>query len=334
MEDIVKKYLDDSATEAEKRELLHWLRQKENRRHFVFHRYSWKSGLDKTWFPAGGEEIWNRIQSGLLERSFGEWQKSRKAQQILRYAAIFFFLTTLGVVTWLVTLRTVKADRRLTTIMADNGQISRVELPDGSLAWVNSGSAISYDQFFGLKNRELQLKGEAFFDVRKSDKIPLVVHCEELNMRVTGTKFNVNAFPKENHVSIVLEEGSVELFRKDNSAFLYRMNPGELAFFDLSTRKLTVSAINTHRYTSWKEGIIHLYDQTLTEVAARLTTRYNQKFEISDEVKNYHYTFTIKNESLAEIIGLIEKITPVKAEQHGTLIKFKSARKVAGSMDK
>jgi len=51
-------------------------------------------------------------------------------------------------------------------------------------------------------------------------------------------------------------------------------------------------------------------------------------------VKNYHYTFTIKNESLAEIIGLIEKITPVKAEQHGTLIKFKSARKVAGSMDK
>lgn len=330
MEEIVKKYLGNTATEAEKLELLQWLRLKENRRHFVFHRFSWKSGLDKTWFPAGGEETWNRIQSGLLERSFGGWQKSRKRELILRYAAIFFFLTTLGVVTWLVTQRTLKEDRRLSTIMADNGQISRVELPDGSRVWVNSGSAISYDQSFGLENRDLQLKGEAFFDVMKSDKVPLVVHSAELSMRVTGTKFNVNAYPKENHISIVLEEGSVELFRKDNSAFLYRMNPGELAFFDLSSRKLAVSTINTHRHTSWKEGIIHLYDQTLTEVAGRLTTRYNQEFEISDEVKNYHYTFTIKNESLPEIIGLIEKITPVKAEQKGTIIKFSSARKIPG----
>ncbi len=334
MKEIIVRYLEDAATDSEKLELLHWLRRKENRKDFVFHRSVWERGLDANNFPAGGEETWNRIQSVMLEKSVQGWQKSRKIQQWMRYAAILFFVTTLGTLLLWYAGRPGAAGLRTTDIITDNGQISRVELPDGSKVWINSGSELSYNNQFGIQNRELFLKGEAYFDVSEMEGVPLVINCKELNIRVKGTKFNVNAYPEENNISVVLEEGSVELLRENNSSFLCPLKPGEMAIFDLIKKEMSVSTINTHRYTSWKEGIIHIYDQTLEEVAGRLTTRYNQEFNVSEEVKHYHTTFTIKNEPLSEIISLIEKITPVKAEQQGSVIFFRSARKVPGRTGK
>jgi transmembrane sensor len=333
MKEIITKYLEGTATESEMMELLQWIRVKKNRKEFFFHRFGWKDGLDKNSFPGDGEETWNKIQSRLLEKSFTGWQKSRKIQQFLRYAAIFFFLTTLGSLIWVFTIGLKIPEELMTRVIADNGQISKVLLPDSSLVWLNSGSTITYGNHFSEESRELQLVGEAYFEVSKNEKCPLIVNCNGLQVKVKGTKFNVSAFPGKDKISVILEKGAVELLRENNSSFPYILKPGELAEFDISNKKMAVSKINTYKYTSWKEGIIHIYDQTLDELAERLKTRYNQEFVISDEVKHYHYTFTIKNEPLQEIIGLIEKITPVKAVQNGAVITFKPDNKKIRRMD-
>ncbi|HRV89576.1 MAG TPA: FecR domain-containing protein [Prolixibacteraceae bacterium] len=322
MEDIINKYLEDTATDSEKKELLAWLRNRENRKAFFFHRSVWEKRLGGGRIPAAGGETWQRIQSGLLERSCEGWQKSRRLMQFLRYAAIFFFLTTLGFsLLWVLQGRR-SGNETVTRVMADNGQISRAGLPDGTQVWINSGSAISYDSDFGVKNREVRLTGEAYFEAHKGNRLPLVVNCGELLVRVTGTRFNVSALPGSPNIDVVLEEGSVELLREQNTSFHYTLKPGEMASFDLSRKKMTVTTVNTHRITSWKEGMINIYDQPLEEVALKLRSRYNQEFVVDPGVKEYHYTFSISKESLQEIIALIEKITPVKAVQEGNVITF------------
>lgn len=326
MEEIIIRYLEERATDAEKGELLAWLRKKENRKTFQFHRSVWLKGLEKESYPAGGRETWFRIQSGLLEKSAEGWQKSRRLTQTLRYAAIFFFLTTLGVSLLWWSQRKLTKQEVTTTIMADNGQISRAVLPDGTQVWINSGSAVTYGRDFGMKNRRIALTGEAFFDAAKESVHPLVVDCNELMIKVTGTRFNVSAIPGTSAISVVLEEGSVELLRQQNSSFHYTLKPGDMATFDLNNKKMIVTTTNTRRFTSWKEGIIHIYDQTLDEVAQRLKNRYNQEFVVNDEVKEFLYTFTIRNESLQDIIALIEKITPVEAIQEGNVITFRKGK--------
>jgi transmembrane sensor len=323
MKEIIVKYLEGTASDAEKRELLEWLRKKGNRKDFDFHSFAWKNGLNKDSFPSGGEETWQKIQSGLFKKNYSGWQKSRKVEQFLRYAAVFFFITTVGSLLWVFVNRPNASVERVTRIIADNGQISKVLLPDSSVVWLNSGSSLTYSNSFAENNRDLRLIGEAYFEVAKNKKLPLVVNCNSLLIKVTGTKFDVNSYPSKDKISIILEEGSVQLLSKNNASFQSTLQPGELAVFDLSNKKLAISKINTYKYTAWKEGIIHVYNQTLAEVTERLKTRYNQEFKISADVKPYHYTFTIKNEPLQEIISLIEKITPVKAEQNGTVITFK-----------
>jgi ferric-dicitrate binding protein FerR (iron transport regulator) len=101
------------------------------------------------------------------------------------------------------------------------------------------------------------------------------------------------------------------------------MNPGELVQYNKSDNKFDVTHINTSKFTSWKEGILNIYDQRLEDLVKKLELRFNQKFEVENEVKDFRYTFTIKNETLEEVIDLIQQITPVKIEQENETIIIK-----------
>lgn len=323
MQLIITKYLEGQASNVEQAKLLVWLRKKENR--LIFNRFSleWKESLDVTQLPSENLESWNNIQTALLQKSYAGWQTSRKMNQFFRVAAIFFFVISIGSSVYFYMNQTEKFPEVYTNVMAENGQISKVELPDGSLVWLNSGSEISYSNFYASKNREIKLTGEAYFQVTRNEDIPLIVNSGELKIKVLGTKFNVSVYPESDHIDVVLVSGKVELLNSNIESFSYFLKPGERAVFDRNNRNLKVSNVNTTKFTSWKDGIVNIYNQPLEEVAKRLETRYNQKFEFTDEVKGFHYTFTIKNESLDEIIKLMEKITPVKATQKEHIISFK-----------
>ncbi len=327
MKEIIHKYLSGTATSSEKSELLHWLKNKENRKEFAVLKWSWRKEMGKETFPGGGEDTWSKIEHQLFEKSISEWQKSVRIGHMMRYAAIFFLVTTLTGMAWFFINKPEKPVVLNTTVIAENGHMSTIILPDGTKVWLNSASTLSYSNFFGKNNRSVKLNGEAYFDVVKNEELPLLVNCGELMVRVTGTRFNVNAYPENKEIGVVLEEGGVEISRPGYSRYIYSLEPGERAVFDVENKKLNVSEVNTAKYTSWKEGIINIYDQPLDKVVLKLKTRYNQEFIVDEKVKQYHYTFTIKNEPLQEILALIEKITPVKAEQSGMVITLKQDMK-------
>lgn len=337
MKQIIKNYLEGKATFEEQSQLLEWLRKKENR--FVFDSYSlsWNETLDLSQLPEESMESWNQIQAAILEKSFKQWQRSRKIQLFFRYAAIFFFAISLAASlwSWHLSRSSQTGNDLFTKVEAENGQISKVVLSDGSTVWLNSGSKITYSNLFGKANRNIQLSGEAYFDVSHNEQLPFIVNCNELELKVLGTKFDVTSYEENKHINVVLEQGSVELLNTKVKSFNYRLKPGELATFDKKERELTVRNVNTTKFTSWKDGIINIYDQSLEHVVKRLEMRYNQKFIVNEEVKGLRYTFTIKNESLEDIIKLMEKITPIKATQKGNVIDFEmDISKINVSMNK
>lgn len=323
MKQLITKYLDGRATAEEQAKLLVWLRQKENRIVFNSLKLDWKNGLDVQQLPEGSEKSWSSIQDHLLQKSYTGWQSSRKMNQFFRIAAIFFFVLSLGSAVYFVSNQFKTTPEFFTSVVAENGQISKVKLPDGSTVWLNSGSELSYSNLFASDNRNVSLSGEAYFQVTRNEEIPLVVSSGELQVKVLGTTFNVNAYLESDRIDVVLESGKVELLSTAQKSFKYYLESGERATFHKKSRELGVSNVNTTKYTSWKDGMINIYDQTLEELVKRLETRYNQKFEYADELKGYPFTFTIKNETLDEIIDLMEKIAPIKTIQNDTIIEFK-----------
>ena len=324
MRTLIFKYLEGSATDSEKAELLQWLRKKENR--IVFHSYKleWRKGLKNDQFTVGGEESWNRLQGKLWQKSYNRWQESLKTQQFFRYAAIFFFALSIGTAVWHFSGQSSRNIQETTTsVIAENGQISKIELPDGSFVWLNSGSRISYNNFFAEQNREVELSGEAYFDVAKNAELPLVVNCNDLYVRVLGTKFNVAAYSWEESIDVVLEEGTVELVNPVAKTTFSEMESGQRAQFSKENSALQVNDVNTSHFTAWKEGMINIYDQPLKDVVKRLEIRYNQEFVYDKEIEDFRYTFTIENERLEEIIRVMEQITPVKAIQQKDVIELK-----------
>ena len=327
MKEIAFKYFEGRATDAELEQLLGWLRKKENRLVFNSYRLDWKKSLEPNRFPGGGEESWHELQAALGQKSYNRWQKTRKIQQFFRVAAIFFFVISLGSMAWYFTHQPQNIPETYTSVMAENGQISKVELPDGSLVWLNAGSKLTYNNFFSAENREVTLTGEAYFDVTKNEKLPLVVDCNGLQVKVLGTRFNVNAYDVGKMAEVVLEEGTVELINTITNADLYRMKPGERVQVNLETSQYFSEMVNTARYTSWREGIVNIYDLSIEDLVRRLEKRYNQKFELTPEVKKLRYTFTIENEPLEDVLKLMERITPVKVKQTDETIKIEIDKK-------
>lgn len=322
MRKTANKYFEGLASDAELRQLLEWLRLRENRSAFKQYKLDWKKSLGHDLFPGGGDEIWNRLQAKLGQNSYQKWQQTLRIQKIYRIAAIFFFILSLGFSVFFLQQNFSATPEIFSTVQTENGQISQIVLPDGSHVWINSGSAVTYSNHFGVSHRNLNLTGEAFFEIAEDRELPLVVDCGQMQVRVTGTRFNVQSYEPESHVEVVLEDGEVELIRAGQK--FYTLKQGERVNVDIRKNQFSKAQVNVERYTSWKKGVINIYDLPIEEVAKKLEKRYNQKFELMPDVIGMRYTFTIHNETLEEILKLMEKFTPVIAEQKEDVIIIKA----------
>ena len=187
MKSIIYKYLNDQASASEQKKLLDWLRDASNRNEFDQLKLSWKKDFDLQEISENERMVWDQIQTKIIRKNNQGLQKSRRLQSIFKYAAVLFFLLSIGSLTFMF-LNKSQTPELTTTVMADFGQVSKVVLPDSSTVWLNSGSSITYSNVFGTTTRNIELSGEAFFDVTKNPKIPLIVGCNDFRIKVSGNK--------------------------------------------------------------------------------------------------------------------------------------------------
>lgn len=157
------------------------------------------------------------------------------------------------------------------------GRNTSVLLPDGTRAYVNSGSRLVYPSAFRGRTREVFLMGEAYFEVAPNPKTPFVVRTNYLNIVATGTVFNVSAYPADKWIETVLVEGKVML--RENSSRLQRreieMKPGEAVSYNRETLETSVYPVNTSDYVTWHLGYLNFHSTDLNRVVVKLERYYN-----------------------------------------------------------
>ncbi len=323
MKSIITKYLRGKSSDDEQNELLYWIRKEEHLSEFQQIKKDWTDEVVRESVPSEFVNDWRSIQNRMMEELQEAVQRKQRTLNFFRYAAIFLLLIAVPSVVYTLLSNWHTNPLVYTTVAADNGQISKVVLPDSTVIWINSGSTIKYNNEFSATNRDIELLGEAYFKVHKNKDLPLVVSSEDLRVKVLGTEFSVSAYPEEKDIQVILEKGKVELTSTSKANLKQEMNPGELVNFTKANKEIALSKVNPGLFNSWKDGIINIYNVPLKELVVKLEKRYNQKFEVDNEIKDMPYTFTIKNENLSSVLSLMEKITPVTVVQDKNVINLK-----------
>ncbi len=201
------------------------------------------------------------------------------------------------------------------TIETLPGQKSNIKLPDGTSVWLNSETKLTYPVPFSRESREVQISGEAFFDVAKVDDCQFIVDMGKIDIKVLGTKFNVSNYLIDDRLEIVLESGKIELCSDENAAKNAQLilNPGEKAVYNKLEEKLTVHTVQADWYTAWIKGKLIFRDEPMNEVVSKLNHWYNAEIVITNPaISQYTYTATFQNESLDQVLELLKISAPLE----------------------
>jgi len=259
------------------------------------------------------DKAWMRLESKMNSKN----DQFSLFRQISRYAAVFILALLLGGLgySWLQPhFNSGSSSSALVEYTAPYGSKTSLKLADGSLVWLNAGTTLKYDQQFGSRNRDIELSGEAYFEVAKNKDLPFTVNAKEMSVMALGTKFNVKAYPEETAVETILLEGSVKLQNSETgkrSEIL--LNPGQKAILNSGSNKFEVLATSDTYEVSWITNKWVIKNTKLGEFAKLLERRYNIDFTFSDErIKEYEFGGTIKDETIEQVLTAISYSAPLK----------------------
>lgn len=222
-----------------------------------------------------------------------------------RYAAILVLAVGLSCI-WLI-FKESPIPISMNKVICPEGQIAEVVLSDGTHVWLNSESSIAYPSSFNGEDRRVELIGEAYFDVEKNEDNLFQVKVKEMQIKVLGTSFNINAYPENDYIETTLVEGKIELLNETGDKIL-DLQPGQKACYDSSLGKLLLSEVDTNFYSSWKDGKISFFNERLELIIARLERWYNVEFVIKHtEINDYRFSGTIvKDKPLLQVLEIIK----------------------------
>lgn len=200
------------------------------------------------------------------------------------------------------------------TLYVPAGQRAELILPDSTKVWLNANSKLVYPTSFKKGIRQVELDGEAYFDVKHNEDNPFVVGTKSMNVTVLGTEFNVSAYSDIEEFNIALLRGSIELNLPDRSR-RYRMTAGEQVFYKKG--KYVSAQIGNMDYFKWKEGLLCFNNQPIHVIIDKLRLYYDVRSEVADLPfleERYSGKFRVKEgiEQVLKVLQLEHKFTYVK----------------------
>ncbi len=189
------------------------------------------------------------------------------------------------------------------------GSQTKVILPDGSLAFLNSGSILKYDVSYANRRiREVYLNGEGYFEVKRDETRPFIVRAQDLNVKVLGTTFNVRAYHEDPEIEVNLLAGSVNVYVNSEINGNIILSPNEHLIYNKLTKKMWSSKTNASLSTKWITGRISFVNRPLLDVVTQIEQRYNVKINIQTEkMQNEIFSGSISTKySIDEILNYID----------------------------
>ena len=181
-------------------------------------------------------------------------------------------------------------------------------LPDSTTVFLNAESRLRFpDRFVPGSERIVYLSGEAYFDVKRDPRSPFLVCLENSAVKVTGTSFNVKAYPDDTNEATTLISGTVSMGIGTTEQWIV-LKPGEQGYYDATRKTLLQQTVDVNYYTAWKDGVFAFYRQPLEEVMKTLGCWYLFDTHYQNEaLKSILYTGKInRHASIREVLHTFE----------------------------
>ncbi|MEG2573710.1 MAG: FecR domain-containing protein [Bacteroides sp.] len=198
------------------------------------------------------------------------------------------------------------------------GQRAQFVLPDGSKVWLNSSTQLAYKTSLWSRLRQVDLSGEAYFEVEHNEHAPFVVNSKDIKTQVLGTKFNVRARPAEDKVVTTLLKGSVrvDLPEKDNDSFI--LQPGQILNVNTKTLKSTLtSSPSARNVLLWINGKLTFEETNFLQITQCLEQHFDVQFHFDSE-KLKKETFTCEFLTDDDITSILSALSMTKGFQYKT----------------
>ncbi|RAJ81841.1 ferric-dicitrate binding protein FerR (iron transport regulator) [Chitinophaga dinghuensis] len=201
------------------------------------------------------------------------------------------------------------------------GERKSFQLPDGSTVTLNGDSRLTLEQGFSTANRQMQLSGEAFFNIVANPAIPAIIHAGIMEVKVLGTSFNLKAYPEDNHATASLISGRILVAVPGTNHQKVLLSPNDKLV--VSTTEPALTAIATHTTTivkldttqnnheinevSWVHNRLYIDNQTLADAAKLMERWYGVTIEVDPTIANtYRYTASFEHETLEQALKAMQ----------------------------
>ncbi|MCU0454872.1 MAG: DUF4974 domain-containing protein [Bacteroidales bacterium] len=350
---LIGRYLEDKCTGEEKNKLIELLGSVKDERSSKEELLSQLNDFQEAGENISRvdfERIYTELMNEINHRDEQEKEKENENRRIrvrrlviqaVSAAAIIcfgFFLGTVFSPAGKVTVTEQPVSAAYIEVKAPLGARSEVRLNDGTEVLLNAGSMIKYRSDYNLNNRDLTLEGEAYFRVASNTDLPLVVNAGNINIKATGTEFNVKAYSEEGIIETTLVDGEVEISHKGNSDKdkVLILKPNQKAIYAEQSDLLTLEKIkeiepqavkiqkietadllvspetDVEQATAWTQNKLIIRSENLESLCTKLQRKYNVTFVFSSsEIKKHRFSGVLLDETLQQVLDVITLTAPV-----------------------
>lgn len=326
MDEIILKYLNETATDNELEQLLKWLdKNEENLQYFSEIRDLWLASAKPFANTLDDAEAFNRFKKEVLAYEFRQKSK-RFTLKWLSAAAVLLLVCSVGSYyagKKSISLQTVQVV--VNQITTGTGNKRTITLPDGTFVWLNSDSRLIYPEKFTSNVRKVTLEGEGYFEVMPNKSAPFYVEVENMTVKVLGTHFNVQSYKHKECSETVLLSGKVEILCKNNGKVI-ALSPNQKLSFDKRQMNYTVQQVNATDYALWKEEQLTFDNEELGVILTKIGYWYSMDMVYGKNIPiKSRYSLAIRNESKEEILKMLSIIAPIdyKIENEHIIINLK-----------
>ncbi len=200
------------------------------------------------------------------------------------------------------------------TITTPRGGEYQLQLPDGTVVWLNAGTSLRYPTAFTSSERVVELNGEAYFEVAKNPAKPFIVKVSNASVKVLGTHFNVMAYADDGFSKTTLAEGSVLLHK---GAIEEKLKPGEGGVVQQGSDKITVSAANIDQDLAWKDGFFQFDKTDVKTIMNQIGRWYDVDIRYAGTIPQKSFVGRInRNTNLSDVLAVL-RLSDVRFSMRG-----------------